>query len=69
VGAAGIESADGGRGRGDERIDAIRRFAETLDLTFEAFCARRLTNDWEAELGRIRTWLNKRQSASRAPAA
>ncbi|HVW00980.1 MAG TPA: hypothetical protein VHB77_11595 [Planctomycetaceae bacterium] len=69
VGAAGIESADGGRGRGDERIDAIRRFAETLDLIFEAFCARRLTKDWEAELGRIRSWLNKRQSASRAPAA
>jgi hypothetical protein len=71
VGAAGIESADGARGRGasDERIDSIRRLAETLDLTFEAFCARRLSKDWEAELGRIRAWLNKRQSASRAPAA
>ena len=43
----------------DERVDSIRACLETLDLLYEAFLSRRLSDAWGRELGTIRGWLNK----------
>ena len=66
VGAAAIQTEENEKGRGalEERVAAIRRLSETLDLLFEAFCARRLSRKWDGELEQIQNWL---QTAAPAP--
>ena len=39
------------------RIDSLRHFAETLDLLFDAYRARRTASSWAEEVGRIKRWL------------
>jgi hypothetical protein len=39
------------------RIDALRHFAETLDLLFDAYRSRRTASSWADEVGRIKRWL------------
>jgi hypothetical protein len=39
------------------RVDALRHFAETLDLLFDAYRARRTASSWAEEVGRIKRWM------------
>jgi len=40
-----------------ERIDLIEKAAGMMDLLFQSFLKRRLSNDWEAELSRMQKWI------------
>lgn len=40
-----------------DRIESVRRMAETIDLLFEAFCERRIGKAWKRELPQISQWL------------
>lgn len=42
-----------------ERIDLIEKAAGMMDLLFQAFQERRLSNDWEGELSRMHRWLSQ----------
>lgn len=65
VGAAAIESPDREKGRSalEERVAAVRRLSETIDLLFEAFLAQRLGRKWNEPLDSIQTWLQKGRPA------
>ncbi len=67
---AAIQSDGNDRGRGalEERVAAIRRLSETLDLLYTAFLERRLGRQWAAELSQIQAWLatESRESIRRA---
>lgn len=53
-----------------DRIESIRRMAETLDLLFEAFCADRIGQDWTRESAKLSQWLQSdRAIRKRRPAA
>ncbi len=67
VSGAAIESGERDRGRNalEERIASIRRLSETIDLLFEAFCARRLGRKWTGELEQIQKWLEQASSKPR----
>lgn len=56
---AAIQSDGNDRGRGalEERVAAIRRLSETVDLLYSAFLARRLGRQWGSELSQIQAWL------------
>ncbi len=45
------------RAEQEDRIDQIRHLTETVDLLFDTFCQRRLGNDWDSDLKKIRSWL------------
>lgn len=54
----------------DDRIASLRSLSETLDLLFDAFCARRIGTSWKKELQAIQTWLAPGNASSRRkPAA
>jgi len=40
-----------------ERIESIRRMADTIDLLFEAFCAVRIGKSWVKESNQLSSWL------------
>jgi hypothetical protein len=40
-----------------ERIDGLRHFAQTLDLLFDAYRARKTGQSWPEEVGRIKKWI------------
>jgi hypothetical protein len=65
-----IQSSANDRGRGalEERVAAIRRMSETVDLLFTAFLNRRLGRQWATDLSEIQAWLAKesRKSIRRA---
>ena len=42
-----------------ERIYLIEKAAGTMDLLFQSFLERRLSNDWEAELSRMQRWISQ----------
>lgn len=52
-----------------DRIEDVREFANTLDMLLAAFCQRRLSSDWDAELGRMRDWLSADSATMRKRAA
>lgn len=54
------------RVRDEERIGFLRDFLETLDLMYDAFLAVRASDDWTAEMGRMRHWLAGTERAARA---
>lgn len=56
---ASIESEGRDRGRGalEERVAAIRRLSELIDLLFAAFLERRLGSQWDEDLSQMQTWL------------
>lgn len=56
------------RGDASERIDQIRRFTETFDLVFAAFCRRRCGNEWKSDLAGIRKWLRSEVRTGRSAA-
>ena len=51
------------------RIEAIRNLGETIDLLFQTFCERRLSNKWSSDLEHIRRWLQGDKAKSKKPAA
>lgn len=53
----------------DARIDGLRSMAETIDMLFGAFCARRVSKAWDADVKQMRQWLNKDQAKRKKPAA
>lgn len=59
------EDRSRGRGALEERIASIRRLSETIDLLFEAFCARRLTRRWTSDLEGLRRWLSGKPSKTK----
>jgi hypothetical protein len=40
-----------------ERIDLIEKATGMMDLLFQSFLERRLSNDWDAELSRMQKWI------------
>jgi hypothetical protein len=48
-----------GRPEKEDRVDQLRDFAQTIDLTFGAFVARRLGTHWRDDVKSIREWLDK----------
>ena len=40
-----------------DRIESVRRMAETLDLLFEVFCEKRIGNAWNRESKKLSQWL------------
>jgi hypothetical protein len=53
----------------EDRIDAIRRLSETVDLMFHTFCDRRTSAAWSKDLSGISQWLASANSASKKAAA
>jgi hypothetical protein len=49
---------DDDRARLEERVSQLRALLETLDLMYQAFLRRRLSDDWPKELSRIKKWLH-----------
>ena len=45
--------------RQEERVTQVRHFLETLDLIYGAFSQRRLSDQWEKELAKIKKWLSQ----------
>jgi len=54
------EAADD-RGRLEERVTQLRHLLETLDLLYDAFGARRASDDWPKELARMQRWLQREE--------
>lgn len=48
----------------DDRINAIRHLADTIDGMFHTFCDRRTSPAWDQDLSRIRQWLENRGQRS-----
>jgi hypothetical protein len=63
VGSARLPAAEGDeeRARLEERVTQIRHLLETLDLVYDAFLSRRLTESWSAELGQMKKWLRREE--------
>lgn len=55
------------RARLEERITQLRHLLETLDLVYDAFAAKRVSDSWPKELARMQKWL-KREDANRLAA-
>jgi hypothetical protein len=54
----------------EDRITSIRSLTETVDMLFEAFCARRIGKAWKAEFKAMQSWLQSDSGrSSRKPAA
>ncbi len=52
-----------------DRIESIRRSAETLDLLFEVFCAERISKSWTTEVNKISRWLQSDKAIRKRPVA
>lgn len=50
---------EGARARIEERIDNIRYLFETIDLIYEAFLLRRLTDAWAVDAEEVKVWLQQ----------
>jgi hypothetical protein len=59
IGSARLPSPEGedDRARLECRATQLRHLLETLDLLYQAFLRRRLTDSWSKEVARIRKWL------------
>jgi hypothetical protein len=53
------------RGRLEERIGQLRHLLETLDLVYEAFGRKRVSEVWVKELTRMKKWLRQDDAAQR----
>ncbi|MFN4258551.1 MAG: hypothetical protein ACK4RK_04590 [Gemmataceae bacterium] len=53
-----VEGADD-RARLEERMTQIRQLLETLDLLYDAFGQRRLSDNWPKELAKMQHWLRQ----------
>jgi hypothetical protein len=56
------------RARLEERIGQLRHLLETLDLIYQAFGRKRVSDAWNKELARMKKWLRQEEGASRAAA-
>jgi hypothetical protein len=56
------------RARLEERITQLRHLLETLDLMYDAFSAKRASDQWSKELAKMQKWL-AREERGRASAA
>ena len=67
VGGAKLQVDEEAEGRAiaEGRIDSLRGLKETLDLLFQAFCARRIGKSWSGELEQIQGWLKTKPRARR----
>ena len=54
---------------GQDRIQQLREFSETMDLLFDVFCERRLGKGWKADLKNIQQWLQTDKPIRRRAAA
>jgi hypothetical protein len=70
VGGAKLPESEEGEGRGrlEERVTQLRHLAETADLLYDAFLARRLAPGWAEELGRMQRWLQREERERMAAA-
>lgn len=61
VSSASLPKLDGdsGRQQDEDRIDQLRHLTETVDLLFDTFCRRRLSNHWKDDIKKIRLWVEK----------
>jgi hypothetical protein len=67
VSGAKIKVDEDAEGRGilEGRIDSLRELRQTLDLLFQAFCARRIGDGWSGDLKQMRAWLKAGPRARR----
>jgi hypothetical protein len=56
------------RARLEERVTQIRHLVETLDLLYDAFGAKRASDDWGKELSRMQKWLQREDRNGRMSA-
>jgi hypothetical protein len=65
VGGAKIQVDEEAEGRGimEDRIENLRVMKETLDLLFQAFCARRVGKEWSGDLKQMREMHSWKSSA------
>jgi hypothetical protein len=64
IGSARLPAPEGedDRARLEERVTQLRHLLETLDLMYQAFLRRRLSDSWTKELARIRKWLRPQRA-------
>lgn len=55
--------ADDERARLEERVTQIRHLCETLDLLYDAYCRKRLGEDWTKEVRKMQKWLRREETA------
>lgn len=51
------------RARLEERVTQLRHLIETLDLLYDAFGAKRASDDWGKELAKVQAWLRREERA------
>lgn len=56
------------RARLEERVTQLRHLIETLDLVYEVFAGRRVSDEWTRELAKIQKWLQKDERGGRMSA-
>jgi hypothetical protein len=66
MGGARLPAPEGedDRARLEERVTQLRHLLETLDLLYDAFLRRRLSDDWPKESGRMKKWLQRDDRAA-----
>ena len=52
-----------------DRIESIRKMAETLDLLFEVFCEQRIGDTWNKESKKLCQWLQSENLAAKRKVA
>jgi hypothetical protein len=57
------------RARLEERVTQIRHLVETLDLLYDAFGQKRVSDEWGKELARLQKWLKREEPDGRRTAA
>lgn len=54
------------RARLEERVDQLRHLLETLDLVYDVFGQKRVSDEWSKELGKVQKWLAREERERRA---
>jgi hypothetical protein len=67
VSGAKIQVDEDAEGRGvlEGRIESLRGLKATLDLLFQAFCERRIGENWSGDLEHLQGWLKTKPRAKR----
>jgi len=63
VSGAKVQAEEDAEGRAvlEGRIESLRGLKETVDLTFQAFCQRRVGESWSEDLSQMQNWLKTRR--------
>src|SRR5947208_6710070 len=56
-----LPAEDNDRARLEERVTRVRSLIETLDLLYDAFGRKRLSDEWAKELAKMQKWLQREE--------